>query len=557
MSRGKYIVIEGLTNHREIILQRLAHQLAAAQLPVKTFRDPESQNDPTARAIHRLTHDPRYPMTNRTEVLLYNAARSQSQEHIKEAADIGVICLADRNYLTTLTLHYYGLGTVPDYQKILQIIDFAVGDVEPDLTVVLDTPVAQLDSEVRRKFSAGSPELTEALLERVRAGYLWEAKQRNLPLVYAIDDVEKVFRQVWQYVAAVLAQRDKLSGSTAPQSVAEVLAANPPAKTAPAEPPVTTVLAQHAAADPVPNPAVFQLETIDEQATPAYFVPKKLTKKTSEDYRRTVGDILQNRAELINRLKAAKIDYRTAARLTLPVAVCYAGANRTALRDLLGPDRDNLSAAAREQLQETHNAAPTALTLADYWPRNELMLVPGALYAHTNLSLAQLTEQTDRWPYGQKADILTRAIRQGTSPVFASAGYTFDLMADYRQLLAARANGLTLQQQSLTPRYGYEVPEAVEASGLSDLFEACFDASLALHSRLQAAGFETEAQLATLTGHKLRLMLTVRPEDIFRLQADPPAELQPLLPELLRAIAGVHPLIGDVLAPQSKETTAQ
>lgn len=548
MSRGKYIVIEGLTNDRETILQRLVYQLSAAQLPVKIFRDPESQNDPTARAIYRLTHDPRYPMTDRTEVLLYNAARSQSQQHIKDATDNGVICLADRNYLTTLTLHYYGLGTVQDYQKMLQIIDFAVGDLEPDLTVVLDTPVAQLGSEVRRKFSANSPEAGEALLERVRAGYLWEAKQRNLPVVYAIGDTEAVFKQVWQYVSAVLAQRDKLIGSTvsSPQSVAEVLAANLPAKV---EPVTTTTPPSHSAADTATSSNIFQFDSTDEQAAPAYFTPKKLTQKASEDYRRTIEDILQHRANLISRLKAAKVDYRTAARLTLPLAACYAGANQAALRDLLEPNRAIPSAATREQLQETHNGEPTALALADYWPKNELKLVPNTLYAHTNLSLAQLAEQTDRWPYGQKADCVTHAVGQGASLAFAAAGYTFDLMADYRQLLTAQASGLIIQHQQLTPRYGYEVPEVVEAAGLSDLFEACFDASLALHSRLQAAGFEAEAQLATLAGHKLRLTLTIRLDEILQLRTNPPAELQLLLPKLTELIASVHPLIGEVLLP--------
>src|SRR6185369_13341280 len=102
-----------------------------------------------ARAIRRLTQDPRYPMSTRTEVLLYNAARSQSLEVIRSAVENGVICLVDRSYLTTLAIQYYGRGDVPDYAAINDIINFAVGDMQPDLMVVLDAPASTLKERVR------------------------------------------------------------------------------------------------------------------------------------------------------------------------------------------------------------------------------------------------------------------------------------------------------------------------------------------------------------------------------------------------------------------------
>ena len=37
--------------------------------------------------------------------------------------------------------------------------------------------------------------LDDAFLERVRAGYLWEAKQRNLPVVFATEDARHGGRQ--------------------------------------------------------------------------------------------------------------------------------------------------------------------------------------------------------------------------------------------------------------------------------------------------------------------------------------------------------------------------
>ena len=241
MTRGKYIVIEGAEGvGKTTMVQMLAAQLQAAQLPVKIMREPDSQNDLTARAIRRLTQDPTFPMSTRTEVLLYNAARSQSLEVIREMRDNGVVCLVDRSYLTTLAIQYYGRGDIQDYARINEIINFAVGDMQPDLMLVLDAPVAILRERVTHRYSGERfDSLDESFLERVRAGYLWEAKQRGFPVVYANEDTDAVFKHVWDYVAQTLAVRDAVNDSK-PSSVAEVLAANPPTKAAAVEPPIVS-----------------------------------------------------------------------------------------------------------------------------------------------------------------------------------------------------------------------------------------------------------------------------------------------------------------------------
>src|SRR5665213_2660135 len=132
MTSGKYIVLEGPEGvGKTTQLLELARRLRVAGLPVRTLREPDSQSDLTARAIRQLTQDPNYPVNTRTEVLLYNAARSQSLQVIRSSVASGVICLVDRNYLTTLAIQYYGRGDVPDYQPITSIINFAVAGVEP------------------------------------------------------------------------------------------------------------------------------------------------------------------------------------------------------------------------------------------------------------------------------------------------------------------------------------------------------------------------------------------------------------------------------------------
>src|SRR6185437_13250937 len=153
MSRGRYIVLEGPEGvGKTTQLAELERRLRSAGLPVRMLREPDSQSDLTARAIRQLTQDPRYPMNTRTEVLLYNAARSQSLQIIKQSVENGIICLVDRNYLTTLALQYYGRGDVPDYQTITNIINFAVAGVEPDLCIIMDAPVTTLRERVKERY---------------------------------------------------------------------------------------------------------------------------------------------------------------------------------------------------------------------------------------------------------------------------------------------------------------------------------------------------------------------------------------------------------------------
>jgi dTMP kinase len=227
MIRGKYIVLEGPEGvGKTTQLQELARRLQAAGLPVRSLREPDSQSDLTARAIRQLTQDPRYPMNTRTEVLLYNAARAQSLQVIKTSVEHGVICLVDRNYLTTLAIQYYGRGDVPDYETINSIISFAVGGIEPDLCILLDAPVSTLRERLKDRYNGERfDNLTDSFLERVRAGYLWEAHQRGLPVVFATDDTGTVANNVWQLVSTELAVRESSKAATiaSPTSVKEII----------------------------------------------------------------------------------------------------------------------------------------------------------------------------------------------------------------------------------------------------------------------------------------------------------------------------------------------
>jgi len=226
MQKGKYIVLEGPggTGKSSHILE-LSKRFQAAKLPFRIFREPDSQSDLTARAIRQLTQDPHYPMNTRTETLLYNAARSQSLQIIKASIEEGINCIVDRSFLTTLAIQYYGRGDVDDYQKINQIIDFAVDGMYPDLCIVLDAPTKILKERLNERDGGERfDQLDLAFLERVRSGYLWEAEQRKYPVVFTINSIEDVANEIWNLVAKTLAIRDtKNENISEPTSIKEII----------------------------------------------------------------------------------------------------------------------------------------------------------------------------------------------------------------------------------------------------------------------------------------------------------------------------------------------
>ncbi len=229
MNRGKYIVIEGPEGvGKTTQVTEMTKRLQLAGIPVRSMREPDSQTDLTARAIRQLTQDPRYPMNTITETLLYNAARSQSLQVIKRSIEQGICCIVDRNYLTTLAVQYYGRGDIPDYETINRIIKFAVNGVEPDLTLVLDAPVQVLtERQSKRNQGERFDELDPAFLERVRAGYLWEADQRGFPIIFATGTQEEVTERLWNHVSKNLKLRSaKPLNST--NSIAELISSEPP-----------------------------------------------------------------------------------------------------------------------------------------------------------------------------------------------------------------------------------------------------------------------------------------------------------------------------------------
>ncbi len=145
-----------------------------------------------------------HAMTPETEVMLICASRAQLvREVIRPALASGKVVISDRFYDSTLAYQGYGRGL--DRNVLDQLIDFAVGETRPDLTLFLRIPLPA--SELRRatRGESGRDRFEEAardFFQRVEQGYdvLAQTGGNRIRTVDASGSIETVSRDIWKWV---------------------------------------------------------------------------------------------------------------------------------------------------------------------------------------------------------------------------------------------------------------------------------------------------------------------------------------------------------------------
>ena len=144
-------------------------------------------------------------MTPEAELLLFAASRAQLvREKIRPALDAGTVVILDR-YLDSTTV-YQGLARGLPLDSVRAINRFAVGDVIPHLTVVLDMDA----SAARERIHRTGRELDRMesqpreFFEKVCRGYLDLAKQepQRIAVIDASQSVEAVEAEIANLVEA-------------------------------------------------------------------------------------------------------------------------------------------------------------------------------------------------------------------------------------------------------------------------------------------------------------------------------------------------------------------
>jgi dTMP kinase len=204
--RGKFITFEGLDGTgKSTQLRKLAAALRAAGHKVVETREPGGTA--TGEKIRRVLLDSATTgLSPLAEMALMFASRAQHiAEVIQPALDHSSIVLCDR--FTDSTEAYQGSGRKLGSEAVLELHRVLCGDLQPDLTILLDSDPSMSIGRARRRNQNAShaamhssnksaikhhgdenrfEQETRAFFGRVRAGYL-EIAAREAQRVVAVD----------------------------------------------------------------------------------------------------------------------------------------------------------------------------------------------------------------------------------------------------------------------------------------------------------------------------------------------------------------------------------
>ncbi|PAW67445.1 MAG: dTMP kinase [Opitutia bacterium Tous-C1TDCM] len=208
-SAGRLISFEGSEGSgKSTQISRLAAHFQKAAREVVSTREPggtEIGEQIRNIIVHNSKGD---EMCAETELLLFTAARAQLvREVIAPALLRGAIVLSDR-FLDSSTV-YQGIARNLAADPVAQINRFAVGNVLPDLTIVIDVPEEVSLARVKRRAS-DLPDRMEreniGFYKKVREGYLVLAQ--GMPERFIVVDGTKtedvIEKKIWSEVQARL-----------------------------------------------------------------------------------------------------------------------------------------------------------------------------------------------------------------------------------------------------------------------------------------------------------------------------------------------------------------
>jgi dTMP kinase len=202
MSRqGKFITFEGLDGTgKSTQMRKLAEKLRAAGHRVMETREPGGTA--TGEKIRRVLLDSRTEgLSPMAEMALMFGSRAQHiAEVIQPALDRGQIVLCDR--FTDSTEAYQGSGRKLGSEAVLELHRILCGDLQPDLTILLDSDPAKSIGRARNRNRIAADRASKssgkhsdenrferenrAFFARVREGYMAIA-EREAGRVVAVD----------------------------------------------------------------------------------------------------------------------------------------------------------------------------------------------------------------------------------------------------------------------------------------------------------------------------------------------------------------------------------
>lgn len=171
MTRGKFITLEGGEGAgKSTLLAGLQKHLLAQGVDLVQTREPGGT--PLGEAVRAIVLDPAHRgMSAESELLLMFASRAQLvRECIEPALAAGRWVLCDR--FTDASYAYQGGGRGVPMERIALLEQWATHDLTPDLTLLLDLPVATGRARAAGRGEADRIEVEgDTFFERVRTAY--------------------------------------------------------------------------------------------------------------------------------------------------------------------------------------------------------------------------------------------------------------------------------------------------------------------------------------------------------------------------------------------------
>lgn len=198
---GCFITFEGTEGcGKSTHIKKLARRLEAEGHTVRTLREPGGTE--SGESIRQLLKHGPEELTAEAELLLMNASRAQLvREVIRPAIAAGEIVLCDRFYDSTTV--YQGTGRGLDAAQVQAVIDFAVGDTRPDLTLLLQIPLKTSEERrARRPETDRFEQADRTFFERIEAGYtaLAAAEPDRIRVIEADQPLDTVAAAIWRIV---------------------------------------------------------------------------------------------------------------------------------------------------------------------------------------------------------------------------------------------------------------------------------------------------------------------------------------------------------------------
>jgi dTMP kinase len=205
MPRMPFITFEGSEGSgKSTQVQRLAAQLKRAGVPHLVTREPGGT--PIGETIRELLQFASHNsgMTPETELLLFEASRSQLvREVIKPALERGLCVIADRFFDSTTV--YQGAARKLGRGTVARLNVFAIGDCIPDITFILDVDAATAEARMQKPRRRDRMEQEPAdFYERVRQAYreLAAREPNRIVLIDGSGKTDEIEKKIWETISS-------------------------------------------------------------------------------------------------------------------------------------------------------------------------------------------------------------------------------------------------------------------------------------------------------------------------------------------------------------------